>query len=169
MRIVMLLPKMQEEEKCYQFRKKLCSGMRNKISELEFTTVKEMMVKVQHIASRMDEHLTMPRAGNLAAMGAFTPARPYNTSNEGQCWNCNEFGHQAKKCPKGRPARFYTAQEQSRGRGGRNSRSRGRGPRGRAGLYAMDAVDSSETGFDTTGYDDYREAPAPESAGNFQA
>ena len=67
-RIIMLLPDLPDAEMQYQFRKKLCSGMKNKISEHEYATVQEMMTRVQHIASRMDPALTVPQAVGLAAV-----------------------------------------------------------------------------------------------------
>ena len=100
-RVIMLLPDMPDAEKRYQFRKKLCSGMRNKISELDWKTVQEMMAKVQQIASRMDEHLTMPQAANLAAAAAANSRADQQpaTSFQGVCYNCDMPGHRARYCP----------------------------------------------------------------------
>ena len=99
-RIIMLLPDMQDGELQYQFRSKLCSAMQDKISELDWGSVQDMMAKVQDIASRLRPSRTVPQAAKIAAVGA-TPARPTASTAtfDGACWNCKEEGHRKSDCP----------------------------------------------------------------------
>ena len=162
-RIIMLLPDMQDEEKRYQFRSKLCAPMQEKISELEWGSVQDMMAKVQDIASRMDPSRTTPQAAGLAAFGA-APARPLMPAAPftGVCWNCNSAGHRSSECPV--PRRSAQAGFAPRGRGNRSSYNRGGRHAGRAArVSAVDVDQGHEARLDAAAYDNDYAMPLPKA------
>ena len=113
------------------FVKNCIDGLRHKSHQQAIKELKLLMGGLKglnddntRIVRRITGNPYMPPVQNFANPNAFGPPNNPQNAYTGQCFNCNQFGHMARKCPMAHRTQLQTGR-----RGGRFSGFRGRGGR----------------------------------------